>query len=97
MNFRGLALLVVAIALFAGESSAAEPARKSSRRVRMQYPPRYTRDSMSQLYVYKNRQGQVKTRVTYPGYAEGFPPPAYLYYGYPKSGDYTGMGIDGTP
>jgi hypothetical protein len=32
-------------------------------------------------------------RVTYRGYAWGFPPPAYLHYGYPGSGYASGLGF----
>lgn len=67
------------------------------RRNRAQYPPRYTRGSMQQYYVYRNRDGEVKVRKTYVGYADHFPPPAYLYYGYPKSGYFTGLSIGGSP
>ena len=33
------------------------------------------------------RNGQTVTRKAYPGYQSHFPPPAWLYYGYPHSGD----------
>jgi hypothetical protein len=92
-----LLLVCAGLAICAVGSQAGEASRRNPNRQRVQYPPRYTRASMSQWYVYKNRQGQVKVRQTYPGYAEHFPPPAYLYYGYPHSGDFTGLGIDGTP
>ena len=48
---------------------------------------------MSQWYKYQDRDGNVNFRQVYPGYAEHFPAPAYLYYGYPKSGDDTGLGF----
>ena len=48
---------------------------------------------MAQYYVYRDRYGNVQVREVYPGYAEHFPPPAYLYYGYPKSGYYSGLGF----
>lgn len=62
----------------------------------VKYPPRYRRASMAQTYIYKNRHGQVRTREVYPGYASGFPAPAFLYYGYPHSGDDTGIGLEKT-
>ena len=36
--------------------------------------------------------GQVDVRTVYTGYSNGWPPPAWLYYGYPHSGDETGIG-----
>jgi hypothetical protein len=90
-----LILICGASAICATDLPAGEAFTRSAKR--NQYPPRYSRASMSQWYIYKNRQGQVKTRQVYPGYGQHFPPPAYLYYGYPHSGDMTGMGIDGTP
>lgn len=93
----GLLLACGGLAICCADLHAGDFFRRSQNRQRAQYPPRYTRGSMSQWYVYKNRDGQTKVRQTYPGYAEHFPPPAYLYYGYPKSGYFTGMSIDGTP
>ena len=51
------------------------------------YPPRYERGTYFPTIVQKQRNGQVTTRQVYPGYKNGFPPPAWLYYGYPHSGD----------
>jgi len=48
---------------------------------------------MSWNYVFRDKNGQVHVRKVYPGYANQFPPPAYLYYGYPHSGDDTGLGF----
>jgi hypothetical protein len=31
-------------------------------------------------------------RQVYSGYSSNLPPPAFLYYGYPHSGDDTGIG-----
>ncbi len=36
--------------------------------------------------------GYTKYRYTYPGYQNGFPPPAMYYYGYPGSGYSYGVG-----
>src|SRR5262245_32022122 len=55
------------------------------------YPRRYERGTYSQ-YVLKKRHGQPVVSQTYNGYDRGFPPPAFLYYGYPHSGDMTGIG-----
>ena len=37
--------------------------------------------------------GYTKYRYTYPGYVNGFPPPAFLYYGYPHSGAGSNPGL----
>jgi len=67
------------------------------RRERAKYPPRYTRGSVAQPYVFRDREGKIQVRETYIGYEDHFPPPAYLYYGYPHSGYFTGLGIGGSP
>ena len=54
-------------------------------------PPRYTRGSYAETLVRKT-DGVVTTRQVYSGYSNRFPPPAFLYYGYPHSGDGTGIG-----
>ncbi len=91
-----LLLLGCAVAACAADLQAGEWLDRM-RRERAQYPPRYTHGSVAQNYVYRDRNGQVKVRQVYVGYADHFPPPAYLYYGYPKSGYYTGLGIGGSP
>jgi hypothetical protein len=92
----GLLVICSGLAFCAADLQAGEFFKRNP--TRNQYPPRYTRASMSQTYVFKNRQGQpVKTVQSYPGYGQHFPPPAYLFYGYPHSGDFTGMGMDGSP
>ena len=53
---------------------------------------RYYRGSYAEYIIRKKKDGQTTVRQTYPGYAAGFPPPAFLYYGYPHSGDDTGIG-----
>jgi len=50
------------------------------------YPPRYQRGTFFPTIV-EPRRGQLTTKRVYPGYKNGFPPPAWLYYGYPHSGD----------
>ncbi len=77
-----LSVLVLSVALAAG--SYAHGAGRN-------YPRRYERGTYSQ-YVVKKRQGQSVVSQTYNGYDRGFPPPAFLYYGYPHSGDMTGIG-----
>ncbi len=52
------------------------------------YPPRYTRGSFAETIARPTPQGKVVTRQVYEGYRQGFPPPAFLHYGYPHSGDY---------
>jgi hypothetical protein len=62
------------------------------RQQKQKYPPKYKFGTMTPYYVYRDRDGNMKARRVYPGYAEGFPPPAMFYYGYPHSGDDTGIG-----
>ena len=88
----GLLLVSCALAACTAELEAGDFFQPHKRQ-RVQYPPRYTRASMSQYYVFRDPNGQVHVRQVYPGYAERFPPPAYLYYGYPHSGDDTGLGF----
>jgi hypothetical protein len=92
----GVLLLGSALAACAAELHAGEWFERLQR-TRHEYPPRYQRGSMSHWYKTRDRDGNVTYRQVYPGYGAHFPPPAYLYYGYPHSGDFTGMGIDGTP
>ena len=47
---------------------------------------RYQRGSFFESIV-RTRNGQVVREKSYIGYKNGFPPPAWLYYGYPHSGD----------
>lgn len=58
-----------------------------------QYPPRYVRVPNVQNYVFRDKEGRVHVRKVPSGYAEGFPTPALFYYGYPHSGDDTGLGF----
>jgi hypothetical protein len=57
------------------------------------YPPRY-RYSSNYKHITVPRDGQTASRYVYRGYESGFPPPAFLYYGYPHSGD-DGGGFNG--
>ena len=43
--------------------------------------------------VIVRKNNRVTYRTTYPGYINGFPPPAFLYYGYPQSGFSYGVGF----
>ena len=63
------------------------------KRHRQVTPHRYDRAPNAQDYVFRDREGNVKVRKVYPGYAEKFPIPALFYYGYPHSGDDTGLGF----
>jgi hypothetical protein len=63
-----------------------------ARAIHRRYPPRYTRGSYAEYLVRKQPNGEVKIRQVYNGYSSNFPPPAFLYYGYPHSGDGTGIG-----
>jgi hypothetical protein len=58
---------------------------------RKPYPPRVTRGSYAE-YISPKKTGLPYVRQVYSGYSHGFPPPAFLYYGYPHSGDDTGIG-----
>lgn len=66
----------------------ASEARAGQRR----YPPRYTRGSYADYVVKMQKNGEPTVRQVYSGYTSNFPPPAFLYYGYPHSGDGTGIG-----
>jgi hypothetical protein len=79
-----MSLLLLVGALTASDAWAA------GRKVQAQ-PRRYERGSYGQ-YIVKKRQGQPVVSQVYSGYGNGFPPPAFLYYGYPHSGDMTGIG-----
>lgn len=80
-------LLVLLLFVFAALCMLAE-ARAADRR----YPPRYQRGSYAEYLARKKPDGKVEVRQVYSGYANRFPPPAFLYYGYPHSGDETGIG-----
>ncbi len=60
--------------------------------VQRRYPPRYTRGTYAEYLAKKQPNGDVKVRQVYSGYSSNFPPPAFLYYGYPHSGDGSGIG-----
>jgi hypothetical protein len=64
-----------------------------AKREKLQYPPRYVRVPNVQNYVFRDKNGKVHVRKVPSGYAEQFPTPALFYYGYPHSGDDTGLGF----
>ncbi len=56
-------------------------------------PRRYARGSYAE-YIVRNRNGQQSVRQVYNGYTNRFPPPAFLYYGYPHGKDAMGFGFN---
>ncbi len=61
-------------------------------RRRAAYPPRAIRGSYGEYVVIRQKGRPVRVKKVYTGYSAHFPPPALLYYGYPHSGDDTGIG-----
>lgn len=80
-------LLLVLLLFLGGMLSALAEGRAADRR----YPPRYKRGSYAE-YLVRKKDGQTDVRQVYSGYANRYQPPAFLYYGYPHSGDGTGIG-----
>jgi hypothetical protein len=80
-----LALLLI----LSATSALAVEERPSSRRT---YPPKRTRGSYAEYIIIRKEGQPTRVRQVYSGYSNWFPPPAYLYYGYPHSGDGTGIG-----
>jgi|GEM_PF-4275911 len=74
------ALLALAILGCLAAGAHATPPQKRPWVNRDVSPSRYG------VYVKTIRNGKPAYRYTYPGYEAGFPPPAWLYYGYPQSG-----------
>lgn len=62
------------------------------RRFPSPYPPRVIRGSYAEYIVIRQKGRPVRVKKVYSGYSAQFPPPAMLYYGYPHSGDDTGIG-----
>jgi hypothetical protein len=87
-----LLLLSCALAACTAPTEAGQMFQRMKRE-RQQTPHRYDRAPMKQDYVFRDAEGKVKVRKVYPGYAEQFPTPAIFYYGYPHSGDDTGLGF----
>lgn len=78
-------LLVAALLVWSAMAACSIPSEAAPAPRR--YSPRYTRGTYFPTIVKQQRNGQVTTQQVYPGYKDGFPPPAWLYYGYPHSGD----------
>lgn len=76
---------LVLIGLFGtGSLAAAAPAG----------PPRPVRRPSYGVYVKTTTpDGKITYRHAYRGYESNFPPPAFLYYGYPSSGFSHGIGF----
>ena len=55
-------------------------------------PRRIIRGSYAEYVVIRQKGRPVRVKKVYTGYSNQFPPPALLYYGYPHSGDDTGIG-----
>jgi hypothetical protein len=88
-----LGLAIVACGRLAEAGPFSRKTREQRQAQREQYPPKYVRVPNAQNYVFKDKNGQVHVRKVPSGYAEGFPTPALFYYGYPHSGDDTGLGF----
>jgi hypothetical protein len=56
-------------------------------------PPRYRRGSYAE-YIVRPRNGKPSVRQVYNGYTSHFPPPPFLYYGYPHGKDASGLGFN---
>jgi hypothetical protein len=57
------------------------------------YGPRYRRGSYAE-YIVRPRHGQPSVRQVYNGYTSYFPPPPFLYYGYPHGKPASGLGFN---
>lgn len=88
-----LLILSCALAACVAQAQAGQKFQRMKRE-RQATPHRYDRAPMKQDYVFRDpKTGKVEVRKVYPGYAEKFPVPAMFYYGYPHSGDDTGLGF----
>jgi hypothetical protein len=90
---KGRTLFLALVALFctakplAAADAGASPPPGTALGYLMHRPSAY---KVKVIYHYK---GHTYYRYAYPGYANGFPPPAFLYYGYPQSGYSYGVGF----
>ena len=82
---RSTLVAVLAAAAFLMAASEAQARKKDT-------PPRFTRGSYVEKLVIRRPNGQTDVRTVWSGYSNGWPRPAWLYYGYPHSGDDTGIG-----
>lgn len=83
----GLAVIACVTVGWLGRAEAIE-----RRRPRASYPPRFIRGSYAEYVIIRQKDRPVRVKKVYTGYSAHFPPPAMLYYGYPHSGDDTGIG-----
>ncbi len=60
--------------------------------IERRYPPKRKRGSYAEYIIIRQKDRKPRVRQVYTGYSANFPPPAFLYYGYPHSGDDTGIG-----
>ena len=83
----GLGLAVISCVTVGSLSSASAAERR-----RAAYPPRVIRGSYAEYVVIRQQGRPVRVKKVYTGYSAHFPMPALMYYGYPHSGDDTGIG-----
>ncbi|REK12270.1 MAG: hypothetical protein DWQ37_12480 [Planctomycetota bacterium] len=91
----GLLLSALTLAACAAPAQAGEfldRLRAQRQQQREKYPPKWKLGTMSPYYIFRDKDGKMDARQVYPGYAEHFAPPAMFYYGYPHSGDDSGIG-----
>jgi hypothetical protein len=81
----------VVASLGAVEASQVNPASQIDQTSHRRNPQRFQRGSWVE-YIVVPRDGKPAVRQVYSGYSSRFPRPAFLYYGYPHSGDDTGIG-----
>src|SRR5262245_35492304 len=79
---------LVLLLILSATSALAIEERPSSRRTH----PKRTRGSYAEYIIIRKEGQPTRVRQVYSGYSAWFPPPAFLYYGYPHSGDGTGIG-----
>ncbi len=89
----GCAIILCGDSVQAGPKIFARKSREQRQAEKEQYPPKFVRVPNAQNYVFRGKDGRVQVRKVPSGYAEGFPTPALFYYGYPHSGDDTGLGF----
>jgi len=85
--------MLAVVCLFAAPASAVENNTNNKNRVCQNGRPLRSRLETVGVWVKTNGPGYPAYRYTYRGASDGFPPPAWLYYGYPHSGDGSGLGF----
>jgi hypothetical protein len=88
-----LALFLSAVVTLAADVSAQNAVEVPSNPPRVAPRGALRRPSGYGVDVIYQHRGYITHRYTYPGYKNGFPPPAFLYYGYPGSGFSHGVGF----